>query len=64
MTEDNRLQQPFERALELDFADQRNFLLSECGGDPELLDDVLGLLAADEEAKRTPGWRLPAMELR
>jgi serine/threonine protein kinase/Tfp pilus assembly protein PilF len=40
----------FERALEYDSAERKNFLAKACGGDNELLEEVLSLLAADSEA--------------
>jgi serine/threonine-protein kinase len=44
-----KIQSLFEKALEFNSAERKNFLKSECGDDKELFNEVVSLLVADEK---------------
>ncbi len=63
MPADNRLEELFARASELDAAQVDEFLARECAGDAALAEELRALLASDSAAEHTGFWRGSAVEV-
>ena len=50
-----KIQTLFELALEKDPPERETFLKKECSGDPELLEELISLLKADEDVHEILG---------
>jgi tetratricopeptide (TPR) repeat protein len=58
---DDRLHELFAQATELAPLERSQFLVSACGDDPALLEELRGLLVADAEAMEDESWQRSAI---